>query len=71
MAACNTKEFKKRKNSYRKCVLSGRVTDDYEPGDPTFNGRIEWVNIGLGDDAKDADHLIKHEELWHIAMARQ
>jgi hypothetical protein len=51
--------------------LGGRVTDDYEPGDPSFNGRIEWVQIALGDDAKDADHLITHEELWHIAMARQ
>ena len=50
--------------------LGSRVTDDYEPGDPTFNGRIEWVKIDLGEDAKDADHLIKPEELWHIAMAR-
>jgi hypothetical protein len=51
--------------------LGSRVTDDYEPGDPTFNGRIEWVKIDLGEDAKYADHLIKPEELWHIAMARQ
>jgi hypothetical protein len=50
--------------------LGSRVTDDYEPGDPTFNGRIEWVKIDLGEDAKYADHLIKPEELWHIAMAR-
>jgi hypothetical protein len=29
------------------------------------------VQIDLGEDAEDADHLISPEERWHIAMARQ
>jgi arylsulfatase len=49
----------------------GLVTHDYEPGDPAFNGQIEWVQIDLADDANDADHLISPEERWQIAMARQ
>jgi arylsulfatase A-like enzyme len=51
--------------------LGTRVSDDYGPGDPTFNGRIHWVQIDLGKDAEDADHLITDEERWHIAVARE
>jgi hypothetical protein len=29
------------------------------------------VQIDLGDDAKDADHFIDHEELLGVIMARQ
>lgn len=36
-----------------------------------FGGPIEWVQIDLGDDAKDADHLISPEERLRVAMARQ
>jgi arylsulfatase len=32
---------------------------------------VRWVEIDLGDDAKDADHLITPEERLTIAMARQ
>ena len=31
----------------------------------------DWVQIDLGDDAEDADHLISPEERYRIAMARQ
>jgi len=47
------------------------VSDDYSPKDSTFTGRVRWVQIDLGDDAQDADHLITPEERLRIAMARQ
>ena len=47
------------------------VSDDYGPRDSRFTGRINWVQIDLGDDAQDADHLISPEELYRVAMARQ
>jgi len=47
------------------------VSDDYGPGDNAFNGRVLWVQIDLGEDAADADHLITPEERLRVAMARQ
>ena len=47
------------------------VTDDLEEGKAQFGGRVRWVQIDLGDDAADADHLISDEERYRIAMARQ
>jgi arylsulfatase A-like enzyme len=47
------------------------VTDDLKGGATEFNGRVKWVEIDLGDDAADADHLISPEELLRVAMARQ
>jgi arylsulfatase A-like enzyme len=47
------------------------VSDDYGPKDSAFTGRIRWVQIDLGEDAADADHLITPEERLRIAMARQ
>jgi arylsulfatase A-like enzyme len=47
------------------------VSDDYGSKDSVFTGRIEWVEIDLGDDAADADHLITPEERLRVAMARQ
>ena len=47
------------------------VSDDYEPKDSRFNGRIHWVELALGDDAQDADHLIGPEERLRIASTRQ
>jgi arylsulfatase len=47
------------------------VSDEYGPEDDTFSGRIHWVQIDLGDDARDADHLISAEERLRIAMNRQ
>jgi len=37
----------------------------------TFNGRIDWIQIDLGEDAKDADHLISPDERFHLAVALQ
>jgi arylsulfatase A-like enzyme len=47
------------------------VTDDLAEGQTRFTGRVKWVQIDLGDDAQDADHLISPEERYRIAMARQ
>ncbi|MGH3064157.1 MAG: arylsulfatase, partial [Gaiellaceae bacterium] len=47
------------------------VSDDYGPKDSAFTGRVRWVQIDLGDDAADADHLISSEERLRVAMARQ
>ena len=33
--------------------------------------RVNWVQIDLGEDAEDADHLITPEERLRVAMARQ
>ena len=47
------------------------VTDDIREGETAFNGRIRWIELSVGDDAEDADHLISPEERYRIAMARQ
>jgi hypothetical protein len=47
------------------------VSDDYNAHNSVFTGRIRWVQIDLGDDAEDADHLISPEELLRVAMSRQ
>jgi arylsulfatase A-like enzyme len=47
------------------------VSDDLGPRESVFNGRVQWVEIDLGDDAQDVDHLITPEERLQIAMARQ
>jgi hypothetical protein len=47
------------------------VSDDYGSGDSDFNGQIKWIQIDLGKDAKDADHLITPEERYRIALALQ
>jgi hypothetical protein len=47
------------------------VAEDYGPHDNAFSGEVHWVQIDLGDDAKDVDHLVTPEERLRIAMARQ
>jgi arylsulfatase len=47
------------------------VSDDYDAESSRFTGTIDWVQIDLGEDAEDADHLISPEERLRIAMARQ
>ncbi len=47
------------------------VTDDLDPRETEFSGRVRWVQIDLDEDAEDADHLISPEERYRIAMARQ
>src|SRR4051794_24026593 len=47
------------------------VSGDYGTESSAFNGRVRWVQIDLGDDADDADHLITPEERYRIAVATQ
>jgi len=47
------------------------VSDDLDMRESHFTGRVRWVEIDLGDDAQDADHLITADERLSIAMARQ
>jgi hypothetical protein len=45
------------------------VSADYTTATSRFTGKINWVQIDLGDDTND--HLIDPEERMRIAMARQ
>jgi arylsulfatase len=47
------------------------VSDDYDGESSVFTGTVNWVQIDLGDDAEDADHMITPEERLRVAMARQ
>jgi arylsulfatase len=47
------------------------VSDDYAGESSVFTGTVKWVQIDLGEDAEDADHLITPEERLRVAMARQ
>jgi len=47
------------------------VSDDYSGESSVFTGTVNWVQIDLGEDAEDADHLISPEERLRVAMARQ
>ncbi len=47
------------------------VSPDYTAHTSKFSGKIDWVRIDLGEDAKDADHYIEPDERFRIAMARQ
>jgi arylsulfatase len=44
------------------------VSEDYTGESSIFTGRVNWVQIDLGE---DADHLITPEERLRVAMARQ
>jgi arylsulfatase A-like enzyme len=45
------------------------ASPDYGPTGNKFTGEIQWVQIDVGDD--NHDHLIKPEDRFNIAMARQ
>jgi arylsulfatase A-like enzyme len=47
------------------------VSNDYDALGNEFSGLIRWVQIDLGEDAEDADHLISPQERLQLAMARQ
>jgi len=47
------------------------VSEEYSSKDSSFTGKVEWVQIDIGEEAEDLDHLISPEERLHIAMARQ
>ncbi|HEV7419531.1 MAG TPA: arylsulfatase [Mycobacterium sp.] len=47
------------------------VSPDYTAHTSRFNGKINWVQIDLAEDAQDADHYIDPDERFRVAMARQ
>jgi arylsulfatase len=47
------------------------VSDEYDVDSSRFTRAINWVQIDLGADAEDLDHLITPEERLRIAIARQ
>ncbi len=47
------------------------VSDDYDPKESKFNGRVQWVQLDIDEAAEDLDHLITTEESLKVAMARQ
>ncbi|MFV0495120.1 hypothetical protein [Mycobacterium sp.] len=47
------------------------VSPDYTAPPSRSNGKIDWVRIDLGENANDADHYIRPDERFRIAMARQ
>jgi arylsulfatase len=47
------------------------VSDDYDGQSSVFTGKVNWVQIDLGEDAENADHLITAEERLTVAMGRQ
>jgi arylsulfatase A-like enzyme len=47
------------------------VSLDFTAHTSRFTGKISWVQIDLGEDAKDSDHYIHPDERFRIAMARQ
>ena len=47
------------------------MSEDYDAESNRFGGRISWVQIDVGDAAKNVDHLITPEDRLRIAMARQ
>jgi arylsulfatase A-like enzyme len=47
------------------------VSPDYTAHDSKFNGKINWVQIDLSEDAADADHFIDEEERIRVVFARQ
>jgi len=47
------------------------VSPDYSAHGSKFNGKINWVQIDLGKDAEDSDHVVDHEERLRVMMARQ
>jgi arylsulfatase len=53
------------------CDTGTPVSSDYNTQTGTFTGRIHRVQIALGDDAQDSDHLITPDERMRIATTRQ
>ncbi|MDY6999146.1 MAG: arylsulfatase [Actinomycetota bacterium] len=51
------------------CDTGSPASLDYGPTGNRFTGTIEWVQLDLGGDSHD--HLIKPEDRFNIAMAKQ
>ena len=47
------------------------MSDDYGAQTTRVHRPGQWVQIDLGEDADDPDHLISAEERFRVAMNRQ
>ncbi|HEX4770472.1 MAG TPA: arylsulfatase [Bryobacteraceae bacterium] len=47
------------------------VSPEYDAHDNEFNGEVNWVEIDIGKDSVNLDHLITPEQRLQVAMARQ
>jgi hypothetical protein len=47
------------------------ATYDYGKRGTKFSSEVSWVEIDIGKDAINLDHLITPEDHLHLAMARQ
>jgi arylsulfatase len=47
------------------------VPRDYPARGTIFSSEVNWVELDLGEDADDLDHLISPEERLRVAMAIQ
>jgi arylsulfatase len=47
------------------------VSGDYRSVGNSFNGRVKGVQLAIGADAAEADHMITPEDAIRVAMARQ
>ena len=47
------------------------MTYDYPKSGTKFSGEVNWVELDLGKDAVDLDHLITVEERLRVVMAIQ
>ncbi len=59
----------RRDDRHRLRIRHAPSRADYTPRTSRFTGKINWVQIDLGDD--DHDHFIDPDERLRIAMARQ
>ena len=47
------------------------MSPEYGPANNKFTGRVKAVQIDIADASKDVDHVIDHEEIFRVAVARQ
>ena len=53
------------------CDRGTPISDDYTCKSSNFNGKISWIRIDLGEDAKNPNHQISAEQRYEVAMAHQ
>jgi arylsulfatase len=53
------------------CDTGTTVSPDYSSEGSRFTGEIKWIQVDIGEDAADADHMVTAEERIRIAMAKQ
>jgi arylsulfatase A-like enzyme len=53
------------------CDTGTTVSPDYSSEGSRFTGEIKWIQVDIGEDADDADHMVTAEERIRIAMAKQ